>query len=387
MTLLRKLLQAAISAAPTVVSLAVITVALVAVIVALLGGDPSRALQAIVQGSVGTPSSLTETLIKTTPLVLTGLSVAVAFRCGVWNIGAEGQLLAGMLGTAAAALYLPRLHPVASAPLCLLAGAASGALWAALPALLKIKRDVPEVISSIMLNFLAVYLIEYLVRGPMHEPGSANDWSAPLPDWTHLERLRALTGIRTLGAGSMTLADGRPVLALGLEVGRLHLGVPLALAIVPLVWLWLTRTGTGFRIRAVGLNPVAAETAGIPVGRTVAISFLVSGALAGLGGGIEMLGQSQRLFHHLPGDPGYGFSGIAVALLGQLHPVGVLLSALFFGALAAGCSQMQRTAGISFHVAYVIQAVVVLFLVSAPRIKGRWPGSRRHLPATEPIDR
>jgi simple sugar transport system permease protein len=171
---------------------------------------------------------------------------------------------------------------------------------------------------------------------------------------------------------------------LGLEVGRLHLGVLLALAVVPLVWLWLARTGTGFRIRAVGLNPTAAETAGIPVARTVAVSFLVSGALAGLGGGIEMLGQSQRLFHHLPGDPGYGFSGIAVALLGQLHPFGVLLSALFFGALAAGCSQMQRTAGISFHVAYVIQAVVVLFLISAPRLKSARRAPKAPIPTDQP---
>jgi ABC-type uncharacterized transport system permease subunit len=370
MSTVAKLVRRAGSLAASALGLGLLTAGLVALIVAALGGDPRQALPALAQGSVGSPTSVAETLIKATPLLLTGLSVAVAFRCGVWNIGAEGQFLVGMLGTAVAGLYLPKMPPALSASLCLLAGTAAGALWAALAAALKLKRDVPEVISTIMLNFLAVYLIEYLVRGPMHEPGSASDWSPLLPNWTHLAKLRVLWGVGTVGGGTVALPDGRPLLALGVEAGRLHLGVILALLVVPAVWVWLNRTGTGFRIRAVGQNPIAAQTAGIPVSRTIAISFLVSGALAGLAGGIEMLGLIQRMYRYLPGDPGYGFSGIAVALLGQLQPVGVLLSALFFGALAAGCSQMQRTAGISFHVAYVIQAAVVLLLISIRR-KGK----------------
>jgi ABC-type uncharacterized transport system permease subunit len=381
----KQLLRAA-GALPGLALLLLVTVGVVAVVVAFLGGDPGKALRAILQGSVGSPASVTETLIKSTPLLMAGLSVAVAFRCGVWNIGAEGQLLVGMLGSAAAALYFPPLPPIASVALCLLAGGVAGAIWALIPALLKLKRDVPEVISTIMLNFLAVYLIEYLVRGPMHDPTSANDFSPMLPEWTHLERLRAF-GVGTLNFGSLAGTDGRPLIAMGVEAGRLHLGVILALLVVPVVWLWFERTGLGFRIRAVGLNPAAAEAAGIPVQRTVAIAFLVSGALAGLGGAIEMLGLSQRMFRYMPGDPGYGFSGIAVALLGQLHPVGVAISALFFGALAAGCSQMQRSAGISLYVAYVIQAVVVLLMISAPRWSvGGWKPLRRRI-AAKPAER
>jgi len=349
---------------PGVLVVSLVTVGVIGVIVLLLGGDPAKALLAILAGSIGTPTSVAETLIKTTPLVFTGLSVAVAFRCGVWNIGAEGQFLAGMLGAAVAALYLPPLPPFVTVALCLLAGCLAGGLWAVGPALLKLKRDVPEVISTIMLNFLAVYLIEYLVRGPMHDPTSASDWSPLFPPHTYLPRLQDLTGIRAVGGGSLLLSGGQPVLALGIEVGRLHVGVALAFLVVPLVWLWLTRTGVGFRTRAVGLNPVAAATAGLPVARTLAIAFVTSGALAGLGGAVEVLGLIQRMHRYAPGYPGYGFSGIAVALLAQLHPAGVLFSALFFGALAAGCGQMQRAAGIPVHVAYVIQAAVVLLLIS-----------------------
>lgn len=358
----KRLTQAALQL-PGAVLVALVTVGVIAGVVLLLGGDPGKALLAILDGSIGTPTSVAETLIKTTPLVFTGLSVAVAFRCGVWNIGAEGQFLAGMLGAAVAALYLPPLPPFITVLLCLLAGGLAGCLWAAGPTLLKLKRDVPEVISTIMFNFLAVYLIEYLVRGPMHDPTSASDWSPLFPERSYLPHVQDLTGVRALGSGSL-LVGGHPVVALGVDVGRLHLGVGLALLVVPLVWVWLARTGVGFRTRAVGLNPVAAATAGLPVARTIAIAFLTSGALAGLGGAVEVLGLIQRMHRYAPGYPGYGFSGIAVALLAQLHPAGVLFSAFFFGALAAGCGQMQRSAGIPVHVAYVIQAAVVLLLIS-----------------------
>lgn len=366
---------------PGVLLVALVTVGVIGAVVLLLGGDPTKALLAILAGSIGTPTSVAETLIKTTPLLFTGLSVAVAFRCGVWNIGAEGQFLAGMLGSAIAALYLPPLPPFVTVVLCLLAGSGAGGLWAVGPTLLKLKRDVPEVISTIMLNFLAVYLIEYLVRGPMHDPTSASDWSPLFPPRSYLPRVQDLTGIRALGGGSLILSSGQPVLALGIDVGRIHLGVGLAFLIAPLVWLWLSRTGVGFRTRAVGLNPVAAATAGLPVARTIAIAFLTSGALAGLGGAVEVLGLMQRMHRYAPGYPGYGFSGIAVALLAQLHPVGVVFSALFFGALSAGCGQMQRSAGIPVHVAYVIQAAVVLLLISV-RLSGitfRFGAKRQHV--------
>jgi ABC-type uncharacterized transport system permease subunit len=341
-----------------------LTVALVAGVVAVLGGSPVEALRSLHAGSVATPGSLAESLVKTVPLVFTGLSVAVAFRAGVWNIGAEGQLLIGMLSAAAAALILPPMPAPLAVALCLSCGAAGGAVWAAAAAALRLKRGVSEIISTIMLNFLAVYLIDYLVRGPMRDPTSANDWSPALPDRTALPRLSALLGLRFLGGGSLAVPGGAPLLAAGVDLSRLHLGALLALAAAPLVWVWLDRSAAGFRIRAAGDNPEAARTAGIPVGRTLMSAFLVSGALAGLAGGVEMLALTQRMYRYDPGSPGYGYAGIPVALLGQLHPAGVVAAAFFFGALGAGSSQMQRTAGVSAHVAAIVQAAVVLVLAS-----------------------
>ncbi len=339
------------------VALAALGVALAAVIVVgavvtVLGGDAGKALTAIWQGAIASRSGPVDSLLKATPLLMSGLAIAVAFRCGLWNIGAEGQFLAGMLGATAVAGVLPRCSPWVGVPICLAAAAASGALWAALPAYLKLKRQVSEVISTIMLNFLIVYLIQYLVRGPMRDPQSINDWSAPIPEWCRLPRLLKFE-----------------LLPKGADLSYLHVGVFVAVFAAGLTWLWLTRSKAGFQWRVVGLNPAAAAAAGVPVSRTLAGAFLVSGALAGLGGGIEQLAVVARLFAYEPGRPGYGFSGIAVALLGQLHPLGVLAAALFFGGLAAGCDKMQRDAGISFQVAYVIQAVLVLLLTALPAIR------------------
>jgi simple sugar transport system permease protein len=239
-------------------------------------------------------------------------------------------------------------------------------LWALVPALLKLKRGVPEVISTIMLNFVAVYLIEYLVRGPLKDPQSSTDWSRLLPDSTHLPRLRALWNVRTLGGGAIHGPGGSALVALGVDAGRLHLGVLLAAMVVPLAWLLLTRSTMGFQTRALGLGADAARATGIPTVRATLLAFLTSGGLAGLGGAIELLGVVQRMYLYAPGSPGYGFGGIAVALLGQLHPLGISLAAFFFGALSAGCSQMQRTAGVSMHVAALVQAAMVLLLISLP---------------------
>ncbi len=324
-----------------------LTVILIALVVVLLGGDARAALAAIYKGSIGSPDAVTETLIRATPLVFTGLSVAVAFRCGIFNIGAEGQFVAGMLGATVTALALPPLPQGVAVALTLLGGALFGLLWALPPALLKLRRSVPEVISTIMLNFLAVYLVQYLVRGPMRDPQSVDDWSRRLPPFTRLPRLGEF-------------------LTVSPEYARLHIGIALALLAAVLVGVWLFRTGSGFRLRAVGLSAEAAASAGIPVARTVLVSFIVSGALAGFGGAVEQMSVIARLHRYGAGEPGYGFSGIAVALLGQLHPAGVLLSGIFFGALAAGSKQMERSASVSYHVAYIIQAVVVLMLISLP---------------------
>jgi ABC-type uncharacterized transport system permease subunit len=344
--------RAAANVVMIALGIAALALIVIAVVVSALGGDAGKAVAAIWQGAVASRSGPVDSLLKATPLLMSGLAIAVAFRCGLWNIGAEGQFLAGMLGATAVSLALPRCSPWIGVPVCLAAAAVSGALWAAIPAYLKLKREVSEIISTIMLNFVIVYLIQYLVRGPMRDPNSINDWSAPIPEWCRLPRLMKLD-----------------LFPKGADIGYLHVGVFVAVVIAGLTWLWLSRSSMGFRWRVVGLNPAAAATAGIPVSRTLAGAFLVSGALAGLGGGIEQLAVVARLFAYEPGRPGYGFSGIAVALLGQLHPMGVLAAALFFGGLSAGCDKMQRDAGISFQVAYVIQAVLVLLLTALPRFR------------------
>src|SRR5688500_5324497 len=251
---LRSCARAAGAAALLAIGCALLAVGVVSAIVMALGRDPVDALAAIHAGSVGSASGLSETLKKSAPLVFTGLSVALAFRCGIWNIGAEGQFLAGMLGATVTALALPPLPPALSVGLALLGGSLSGAAWAAGPALLKLRRDVPEVMSTIMLNFLAVYLVQYLVRGPMKDPSSASDWSPLIPEPARLPQLRALFGTGIVGGDPVRLPDGRPLLALGFDAGILHLGVVLAAAAAPAVWFWLARSRFGFSLSAVGMN-------------------------------------------------------------------------------------------------------------------------------------
>ncbi len=338
-------------------ALAGLVIGVTAGVVAALGGDPGTAVAALLRGCMGTHASQAETLVRSTPLILTGLAVAFAFRAGLFNIGAEGQLLVGMLSATLAALTLPALPPVVGPGVCLIAGAVGGMLWALAPGWLRLQRQVPEVISTIMLNFLAVYLIDYLVRGPLKDPASVDDWSRRLPDWARLARLVTVW------------PEAGPW-------GRLHAGIALAVGLALLMWFWSARTGIGFRLRAVGLNPDAAAAAGQPVARTLLTAMLLSGALAGLAGAVEQIVSLSRLHRYSPGEPGYGFSGIAVALLGGLHPAGVLASALFFGALAAGCQQMEREAGVGYQLAYVIQAAVIILVLAVTQSRlGRAVGS------------
>jgi ABC-type uncharacterized transport system permease subunit len=295
---------------------------LTSLVVWLAGASPAAALRALVAGAVGSPDSLAESLVKAIPLILTGLAVALAFRCQIWNIGAEGQFLVGMLA-------------------CLWLGVRGSALPALvlLPAALTLLRDVPEVISTIMLNYVALRLVSFAVTGPLQEP----------------ERLAPQTALIAEGARLARLGSGT----------RLHAGIYLALLATAFVAVLLFLTVTGFRIRAVGLNPVAAGAARIPVARTTALAFLYSGALAGLAGAVELSGVNHRIYEG--SSPGYGYTAIAVALLGRLHPVGVLLAGLFFGAMAAGSNEMQRSAGVSSVLVYVIQAVTIFLIVVLPQ--------------------
>jgi simple sugar transport system permease protein len=302
-------------------------------------------MTALWEGSLGSSYALASaTLVRATPLVLAGLGVALAFRAGVWNIGAEGQLLAG--ATAAAALGVTAGAGMGRGALVLglVLGAAAGVAWAGVAALLRQRFAVPEVISTIMLNFVALYLVGFLVRGPLQEPLHIYPQTATLPEAMRLPKLVAGT--------------------------RLHWGFPLALAAAVALWLFLRLTAAGFRVRVVGANPHAAWSAGlIDVGRTAAGAFLVSGALAGLAGAVEVTGVTYALYESL--SPGYGFTAIAVALLAGLHPLGVVATGVLFGALEAGATAMQRDAGVPSVLVSVVEALLILAVLAGGRLRER----------------
>jgi simple sugar transport system permease protein len=310
----------------------------------LAGLDATHALAALWDGSFGSSYALTSsTLVRATPLILTGLAVAIAFRAGVWNIGAEGQLLAGAATAAAVGLFAPPALGAFTVVAALGAGALAGAIWAWIAAYLRNRFGVLEVISTIMLNFVALYAVGYLVRGPLQEPTHVYPQSEPLPALAQLPRL--------------------------IEGSRLHWGFVLAVLAAPVTWWVLRYTAAGFRVRAVGQSPSAARVAGmVDVQRTTLRVFLVSGALAGLAGAIELTGVTFALYENV--SPGYGYTAIAVALLAGLDPLGVLATGLLFGALEAGALSMQREAAVPSVVVNVVEALLVLLILAVAKWRG-----------------
>ncbi len=284
-----------------------------------------------------------DALVRATPLILAGLAVAIAFRAGVLNIGAEGQLLAGAAASAAVGVKAGALG-IALIPLALLAGVAAGAIWAGIAAELKKRFHVLEIISTIMLNFIAIHLVSYLVRGPLQEPTRIYPQTESLP-----------------------LTAQLPVIAPGT---RLHLGFLLSILIAcALAWM-IRNTAAGFRIRAVGYSRTAAASAGmIDVGRTSYRVFLLSGALAGLAGAVEVSGVTFALYENI--SPGYGYTAIAVALIARLNPAGVIVSGIFFGILETGASALQRDFGIPSSIALVTEALLILLVIGIGSLRGR----------------
>ena len=299
------------------------------------GADPLQALGALAEGALGDRFALADTLVKTCPLLLTGLAVAIAFQAGVWNIGAEGQLLMGALVATATARAAATLPPALTLAVTIASGVVAGALWAGIAAALKVRRNVSEVIATIMLNFVAARLVGFAVHGPLMEAGGRYPQSDPLPAGARLP---------ALGAG-------------------LHAGIVLAALLVPACWFVLHRTALGLRWRATGDNPEVVRLGGLHPAAATMTAMLASGALAGLAGAIEVAGVTGRLFEQFSG--GQGYTAIAVALLARLDPGGVAAAALFFGALAAGSGSMQRSAGVSAVFVAVVQATVILALLVA----------------------
>jgi simple sugar transport system permease protein len=290
--------------------------------------------------------------------MLTGGAVAIAFRAGVFNIGAEGQLLAGAAATAAIALALPAegVGALVVTATALAAAAIAGGVWAGIAAMLRVRFGVLEVISTIMLNFVALYGVSYLVRGPLQEPTHAYPQTVAIADALHLPRLPG--------------------------TGRLHAGIVIAVLLVGAAGWAMRRTAAGFRLQAVGENPAAAASAGeIDVAATTARALVASGALAGLAGGIEVLGVTYALYENI--SPGYGYTAIAVALLAGLDPWRVLASAVLFAALQAGAGAMQRDAGVPSSLVSMIEALLILAVITVQAIRRR--PSRQ--PSAEPVAR
>ncbi|MDE3127809.1 MAG: ABC transporter permease [Gemmatimonadota bacterium] len=302
-------------------------------------------------GSIGSWYGFTSgTLVRAVPLILTGLGVAIAFRAGVFNIGADGQLLAGATAAAYVGLEWSAALGHASLPAALILGTAAGALWAGVAALLRARFGVLEVISTLMLNFVATDLVAFLVRGPLQEPLHIYPQSATLPSVARLPTFGPTT--------------------------RLHWGLALALVLAGAVWWFLARTAAGFRLRIVGANPFAAAVTGrVRVTRVAAWAFLASGALAGLAGAIEITAVTYALYDNL--SPGYGFTAIAVAVLAGLNPVGVVFAGVLFAALETGATAMQRDAGVPSVWASVVEAALILILVAGASIRAR--AGNRHL--------
>lgn len=316
------------------------------------GYDPLAAFAALFKGSLGGPKQIGDTLLRSTPLILTGLAVAYGFRAGLFNIGAEGQLFMGGLAVAWLGVLMGGISWFITIPVLLIAAALAGAAWAFIPALLKARIGAHEVITTMMFTYIGRYYVSYLVVGPLKAEGQIPQTVA-LPESATLPRFRALFSEATL--------DNLPIL----NLGRAHTGIIVALLAAVAVWAILKYTTLGFENRAVGFNPWASETAGISVQWTTVKALCISGALAGLSGAVEVMGVHHKLFDQF--SSGFGFTGIAVALLAKNHPLAVVPAALLFGALSAGAGTMQLEANVPQKIILIIQALVI-FLVAAEEI-------------------
>jgi general nucleoside transport system permease protein len=318
------------------------SLAIVAVVLAVAGYDVPAALGDLALVPASSAYQIGNVLVNATPLLFMGVAAVVAFRAGFFNIGAEGQYLVGAVAGGAIAIAWTSAPPPIALPLLLVSGAAAGAAWCLVAGVLRERRGVPEVISTLMLNFVALYLLTWVVNGPLQErtdTGLRKPQSAPIAAAAELTRLAA--------SGS-----------------RLHAGVLLAAVAALAAHVYLFRTSRGLELRVVGLNASAGEFARIRPGRARLEAAAISGALAGLAGAVDVAGVHHRLYADL--SQGKGYTAIAVALLGATHPLGVIPAALFFGYLAVGSSAMERgDAHVPSVVVFVLQATLVVASVAA----------------------
>lgn len=327
------------------VSVASIVIGLViaGAIVAAAGRDPWAAFIALVRGSVVGGTNIELTILNAIPLVFTGLSVAVAFRAGMFNIGAEGQVMIGGITAAAVGIHFgggqfwTLLASLAS-------GTITGALWAFPAGWLRGRRGVHEVITTLMLSYIALHLTTFTRRYPLFDPKSTSQSSLTIPQDARLPSFGALFP------------------HIGWGIGQIHVGALIAIVATVATWFFLYRTVWGYEIRAVGSNPSAAAAGGIDGGRTMIVALCVGGALAGLGGAVQLLG----LYYRISTDSfvGLGFAGFFIALVARNNPIAVVPSALFFGALNAGGLNMQFGANVPIDVVQLAQGLIILVLAT-----------------------
>jgi ABC-type uncharacterized transport system permease subunit len=350
----------AFSPADLVVALAPIIAVLLAlaagaVLLLILGANPIQAYGTMIDGAFGNQASLFRTLTRATPLLIIAVGICIAFRAGVINIGAEGQAFIGGIVAAAFAIYVgANLPGWLLAPLTLIIGFTAGALWGAIPGFLKARFEVNEILSTVMMNEIAVQILLFLMAGPMLDPeqiaaGTRVPQTASIPESSWLVRLA--------------------------PPAQLHVGLFVGLAMAVVVYILLWRTTIGYKIRAVGLNQNASRYAGISVPRFLMLALVLSGGLAGLAGAVELTGITHRVVEGFA--VGYGFSGIVVALFGRLHPLGAIPSAFLFGALLVGADKMQRSMQIPSSTVTALQGLIVIFVVSSDFFIRRYNARRK----------
>jgi general nucleoside transport system permease protein len=330
-----------LSAAATIGAV-VVALVVSGAIIAFVGGDPILSYLHILNASFGSIGVLSDTLVKATPLILTGLACALAFRMRLWNIGAEGQFLLGAWGASAVVLsgIMPAGTPaIVYLPLMALAGMLAGAVWGLIPGILRARLGVNEIITTLMLNYVALFWLQFWVFGPWSESGFQQTKAFPREAW--LPRLSDLSGI-VPAFGGLTI----------------HLGLVFGLVAAGIVWLILERSRWGYEIRLIGDSPRAARYAGIDIARNVIVVFAVSGALAGLAGMSEVSGSVHRLQDRI--SPGYGFTAIIIAYLAKFHPGRVIVAAILFGALILAGREIQPSG-----VPAMIQGIILFALIVA----------------------
>ena len=337
-----------------------------AVMLLALGANPIKAYGALIEGAFGSQNNLAETAVKAVPLLLVGLGICISFRANVINIGGEGQMIIGAILGTLLGLVLTGWPGWLVIPLALLAGFLGGAIWGAIPGALKAYFGVNEILSTVMMNAIAVQIMNYLLRGPMIDPAQA-ELASQIPQTASLDAAFRLPR---------------------LVPTRLHLGAAIAIALAILVYILLWRTTLGYRIRAVGQNPDASRYGGIRVRRQIVIALLLSGAFAGLAGVTQVYGLNYRMITDgsATGFTGSaGFNGIVAALFGQLQPIGTIPAAFFFGALLVGANSLQRAMQVPSAFILALNGLVVIFVVSSD-IWRRRRQRRRQIDATQKSD-